>query len=669
VAKTKAPDAGAPTPEAASHAKSEHQSETRSGPAQAGKTENRAFEADVSRLLHLMVHSVYSDRDIFLRELVANGADACEKLRTLALQDGSLLSDDADLGVTLTCDPKAKTLTVSDNGVGMSHDDLVEALGTIARSGTRAFLEQLGEKTDGSRLIGQFGVGFYSAFMVAKRVDVLTRKAGSDEGWLWTSDGQGAYSIEPTDAAPRRGTKVVLHLAEGSEDYAEPYTVERIIREHGSAVPVPVDLVAPKAAQDGDEAQDGEATETRRLADGAAIWTKPKSEITPEDYKSFYQAVATQFDDPALTIHYRAEGLHEYAVLAFVPSTPPMALFDPLRKGRMKLYVRRMFISDELEILPGYLRFVSGVVDSSDLPLNLSRETIQESPILTAIRKGVTNRILSELDKLSEKEPETFAAVWKAFGPVLKEGLYEDYERRDALFGIARFATSKHPEGGRSLKAYVADLRENQTDIWYLVGDDAKRLQASPHLEGFKARGIEVLLLSDPVDAFWVQNALGFDGKPFKSVTQGAADISAVPLAEGEKEADQKDVSAGVATLLAFVKQELAEDVSDVRASSRLAESAACLVAGEHGPDRGLERLLAAHGKLSEATKPVLELNPRHALVSRLAERLSEGGDKEVVQDAAHLLLDQARAAEGQPPADAAAFARRLTRLMQSAIG
>lgn len=625
----------------------------------APKSESRAFEADVSRLLHLMVHSVYSDRDIFLRELVANGADACEKLRTLALQDGALLGDDTELGVTIACDPEGKTLTVSDNGVGMSHSDLVEALGTIARSGTRAFLEQLGEKAEGSNLIGQFGVGFYSAFMVARSVDVLTRKAGSAEAWRWSSDGQGAYTIEPAGEAdaPVRGTRVVLHLSEGSEEYAEPHTAERIVRQHGSAVPVPVDLIEKPGA------------EKRRIADGTAIWTKNKSDISAEDYTSFYQSVATQFDEPALTIHYRAEGRHEYNVLAFVPSTPPLALFDPLRKGRMKLYVRRMFISDELEILPGYLRFVSGVVDSADLPLNLSRETIQESPILAAIRKGVTNRVLSELDKLAEKDAELFGKVWTAFGPVLKEGLYEDYERRDALFSIARFATSKHPEGGRSLKSYVAELRENQTDIWYLVGDDAKRLAASPHLEGFRARGIEVLLLSDPVDAFWVQNALGYEGRPFKSVTQGSADIANVPLAEGETAPDDKDMGADVASLLAFVKQTLGDAVSDVRPSTRLAESAACLVAGEHGPDRGLERLLAAHGKLSEATKPVLEVNPRHAIVASLAARLQGGGDKAMIEDASFLLLDQARAAEGQPPVDAAAFAQRLTRLMQSALG
>jgi molecular chaperone HtpG len=627
-----------------------------------GAGESRPFEADVSRLLHLMVHSVYSDKDIFLRELVANGADACEKLRTLALQDQALLGEDPTFAITITCDPQGKSLAVADNGIGMSRGELVDALGTIARSGTRAFLEALGDKAEGSPLIGQFGVGFYSAFMVADRVEVLTRRAGTAEAWRWSSDGKGSYTVEPLalEEAPVRGTRVVLHLSEGNETYAERFTVERIIREHGSAVPVPVDVVAP--------GKEGEAEETHRVADGAAIWTKPKSAVSEEDYKSFYEQVGGQFDEPALTLHYRAEGRQDYSVLAFVPSTRPLALFDPLRKGRMKLYVRRMFIADDIEILPAYLRFVCGVIDSADLPLNLSRETIQQSPILTAIRKAVTNRIISEFEKLADKEPERWTKIWDAFGSVIKEGLYEDYERRDALYKVARFATSAHPEGGRSLSQVVADLRPNQTALWYLVGDDAARLKASPHLEGFRARGIEVLLLADPVDAFWVQSAMGYEGKPFRSVTQGAADIASVPLAEGA-ETPAAEVTAKVATLLAFMKETLGDAVADVRASDRLAESPACLVASEMGPDRGLERLLAAHGRLGEATKPVLELNPGHAVIGRLAETLTEAKDRDLVADGAHLLLDQARAAEGQPPLDAAAFAARLNRLMGRAFG
>lgn len=624
-----------------------------------GAAESRRFEADVSRLLHLMVHSVYSDRDVFLRELIANAADACEKLRTLSLQDASLLGDDPRLRITLTADKAARHLTVADNGIGMSREELHEALGTIARSGTKAFLDQLGDKADGSRLIGQFGVGFYSAFMVAERVEVVSRRAGSQEAWCWTSDGLGTYSVEARalEDAPERGTRVILHLSEEGATYAESWTIERIVKAHGSAVPVPIEF-----REAGEE-------ETRTLADGTALWTRAKSSVTPEEYTAFYQSLGGQFDDPALTLHWRAEGRHEYSVLAFVPSTPPLALFDPLRKGRMKLYVRRMFIADDIEILPGYLRFVCGIVDSADLPLNLSRETIQKSPILSAIGKGVTNRVLSDLEKLAENDAEAYGKVWSAFGAVLKEGLYEDFERRDTLYKLARFATSAHPGGSRSLKDYVADLRPNQTAIWYLVGDDKDRLAASPHLEGFRARGIEVLLLSDPVDAFWVNAAMGYEGKPFKSVTQGTADIDLVPRVGEDAAAPKGAVDAKAATLLAFFKETLEGQVADVRASTRLADSACCLVAGEGGPDRGLERLLAASGRATDPVKPVLEVNADLPLVQRLAERFAAGGDRAAIADAAHLLLDQARAAEGLPPLDPAASARRMNALLAQSLG
>lgn len=623
-----------------------------------GAAESRRFEADVSRLLHLMVHSVYSDRDVFLRELIANAADACEKLRTLSLQDGGLLGDDPRLRITVEADKDARTLTVSDNGIGMSREDLHEALGTIARSGTKAFLEQLGEKADGSRLIGQFGVGFYSAFMVADRVEVVSRRAGSGEAWCWSSDGLGTYTVEARapDDAPARGTRVIVHLSEDGATYAEGWTIERIVKAHGSAVPVPIEFVEAGG-------------EAKTLADGTALWTRPKSSITTDEHKAFYQSLGGQFDDPAMTLHWRAEGRHEYAVLAYVPSTPPFALFDPMRKGRLKLYVRRMFIADDIEILPGYLRFVCGIVDSADLPLNLSRETIQESPILGAIRKGVTNRILGDLEKLAENDADTYAKVWTAFGAVLKEGLYEDFERRDALYKLARFSTSSHPEGNRALKDYVEDLRPNQTAIWYLVGDDKDRLAASPHLEGFRARGIEVLLLSDPVDAFWVNASMGFEGKPFKSVTQGFADIDLVPRLGEDAAAPKADIDAMAATLLAFFKETLQGHVTDVRASTRLSDSACCLVAGEGGPDRGLERLLAASGRPSEPVKPILEINAELPLVRRLAERFADGGDKAALADAAHLFLDQARAAEGLPPIDPAASARRLNALLVQSLG
>jgi molecular chaperone HtpG len=624
------------------------------------KTQN--FEADVSRLLYLMVHSVYSDRDIFVRELVSNAADACEKLRYEALARPELIEDGGPFAISIACDPEAKTLTFTDNGVGMSREELVEALGTIASSGTRAFLEKLNAddkaKEGAANLIGQFGIGFYSAFMVADRVVVETRRAGASEAWTWSSDGKGAYTIAPLpiESAPLRGARIVLHLNEASSEYAEAHRLERIVREHSGAVAVPIDLIEKPGA------------EPRRIADGAAIWAKSKSDVTPEDYTEFYRGLSGQYDEPALTVHWRAEGRHEYTVLAFIPGSRPFDLFDPARKGRNKLYVRRVLISQDTDLLPGWLRFVRLVVDSADLPLNVSREMIQESAVFAAIRKGVANRIVQELTKLAENEPEKFAKVWEHFGAVIKEGLYEDPERRDALFKLARFVTSSHPDGGRTLADYVGALKENQTAIFYQTGDDAKRLASSPQLEGFRARGVEVLLLADPVDAFWVSTAAGYEGKPFKSVTQGAADIKAIPLAEGAKP-QSSETSAEVATLFAFFKQTLGEEIEDVRASDRLTDSVACLVAPEFGPDRQLEKMLASHGRAGARSKPILEVNATHPLIASLARRLPQDADKSLVEDSAWLVFDEARLVEGETLSDTTAFAARLRRVLEKALG
>ncbi len=620
----------------------------------------QSFEADVSRLLHLMVHSVYSDRDIFIRELVSNAADACEKLRYEAIARPDLIADGAPFAIAVALDPDAKTLTISDNGVGMNRDDLTQGLGTIARSGTKAFLDRLAAEEaskEASALIGQFGIGFYSSFMVADEVVVETRPAGADQAWRWSSDGKGSFSIAPLalDAAPTRGTRVILHLNAESHDYATAWKVERIVRDHSGAVAVPIDIIEKPGA------------EPRRIADGAAIWAKPKSEVKPEDYTEFYRGLGGMFDEPALTLHWRAEGRHEYTVLAFVPGSRPFDLFDPTRKGRNKLYVRRVLITENADILPGWLRFVRLVVDSADLPLNVSREMIQESAVFAAIRKGVTNRIVQELGKLAEAEPEKFAKVWEHFGPVIKEGLYEDPERRDGLFKIARFASTAHPDGDRTLAQYVASFRENQTAIYYLTGDDAKRLAVSPQLEGFRARGVEVLLLSDPVDSFWVSTAAGFDGKPFKSVSQGAADIKSIAFIEGASA--PAEATGEVATLLAYFKQTLEKEIAEVRASDRLTDSVACLIAPEFGPDRQLEKMLAAHGRLSERAKPILEINPTHPLTLSLAERFRDGKDKPLVEDAAWLMLDEARLLEGASVEDPPAFAARLRRVLEKALG
>jgi molecular chaperone HtpG len=631
--------------------------------AEAAATQTQSFEADVSRLLHLMVHSVYSERDIFVRELVSNAADACEKLRYEALARPELIADGAPFAIEIAIDPDAKTLTFTDNGVGMSREDLVDALGTIARSGTKAFLDKLAadgpDKAAGEAqsLIGQFGIGFYSSFLVADEVTVETRRAGADQAWRWTSDGKGAYTIAPLalDAAPAHGTRVILKLNGEAKDYLEPYKVERIVKEHSGAVAVPISVVEKPGA------------EPKRVTDGAAIWAKSKSDVTPEEYTEFYRSLSGQYDEPALTVHWRAEGRHEYTVLAFVPGSRPFDLFDPQRKGRAKLYVRRVLISADADVLPGWLRFVRLVVDSADLPLNVSREMIQESAVFAAIRKGVANRVVQELTKFAESEPEKYAKVWESFGPVIKEGLYEDPERRDALFKLARFTTTTHPDGGRTLEDYVKSLRENQTAIYYLTGDDAKRLASSPQLEGFRARGVEVLLLADPVDAFWVSNAVGFDGKPFKSISQGAADIKTIALVEGA--APPAEASAEVATLIAHFKQTLESEIEDARASDRLTDSVACLVAPEFGPDRQLEKMLAAHGRLEDRVKPVLEVNANHPLTSSLAKRFKEGRDRALVDDAAWLLLDEARIVDGEALKDPTAFAARLRRVMERALG
>lgn len=617
-----------------------------------------AFEADVAKLLHLMVHAVYSDKDIFLRELISNAADACEKLRYEAIAEPDLLADDPQLRVTITADADARRLTIEDNGIGMTAEEMVEALGTIARSGTKAFMDRIAasKSDEGSQLIGQFGVGFYSVFMVADHVDVISRRAGSDAAAVWSSDGKGTYTVRPveTTEAPSRGTRVVLHLMEDAKSYTERFTLERLVKMRSGHVPIPIALK---------EKPDAETTE---IADGAALWTRPKSEISEDDYADFYRTAAGQFDKPALTIHYRAEGRQDYSVLAFVPETKPFDLFDPDRHGRIKLYVRRVFITDEAELLPRHLRFVRGLVDSADLPLNVSRELIQESPILAAIKKGFANRVLSELEKLAGNDTAAYEKLWDTFGAVIKEGLYEDFERREQLLNLARFRSTTASETWRSLKDYAADLKPNQTAIYYITGSDIERLQASPQLEGFRARGIEVLLLPDHVDSFWVTAGIDYQGKPFKSVTQGAADLKLIPLLDGNSE-PQADVDATIAAFIAFTKSVLGDAVSEVRASERLTESAVCIVAPETGMDRQLEKLLAGAGRGLPASKPVLEINPGHALIKKLAGL----GESEIAlrEDAAHLLLDEALVADGDKPRDATAFAARLGRVLTRAVG
>jgi molecular chaperone HtpG len=610
--------------------------------------ESQPFQAEVSELLHLMVHSVYSETDIFLRELISNASDACDKLRYEAIARPELITDGEPPKISIVPDKKDDTLVVADSGIGMDRQELIDNLGTIARSGTRAFVARLAEAKDGAGLIGQFGVGFYSAFMVADRITVSSRRAGSDQVWTWSSSGGSGFEIAPAseEVAKRiaRGTEIVLHLKPEAKKYLETYEIERIVGAYSDNIQFPILLKS-------------EEGEPRQINSASALWQRPKSELTPEDYKQAYKSIANAFDEPAMTLHYRAEGRYSYAVLLFAPSTKPFDLFEPARKGKVKLYVRRVFITDDADLLPAYLRFIRGVVDSEDLPLNISREMLQNNPQLVQIRKAVTGRVIGELEQLAEKEPENFAKIWDAFGSVIKEGIYEDFERREKLLALARFTTTAGEK--RSLKQYIADLKPNQTEVYFLAGDSIERLKSNPRLESAAARGIEVLLLTDSVDAFWTSARLDYEGKPLKSLSQGDLNFDLIPLLDKSAE-EEPEPAADEATTIAAIKSSLGERVSDVRASTRLTTSASCLVAGSHGPDRELERLLSQHNRATK-TKPILEINLRHPLVAMIAG--AEAGSAKV-DDLSLLLLEQAQILDGELPEDPAAFTARLNRLV-----
>ena len=609
--------------------------------------DSHPFQAEVSQLLHLMVHSVYSETDIFLRELISNASDACDKLRYEAIARPELIGDDGTPRIRILPNKKANTLTVADTGIGMDRAELIDHLGTIARSGTKAFVAKLAEARDGAGLIGQFGVGFYSAFMVAERIVVISRRAGTSEVWNWSSSGGSGFKIAPAgdDDARRlkRGTEIVVHLKADAAKYLEAYEIERIVGAYSDNIQFAIELVP-------------EEGEPRQINSASALWQRPKSELTAEDYKQAYKSIANAFDEPAMTLHYRAEGRYSYAVLLFAPSTKPFDLFEPARKGKVKLYVRRVFITDDADLLPAYLRFIRGVIDSEDLPLNISREMLQNNPQLVQIRKAVTTRVIGEMESLSEKEPQSFEKIWDAFGAVIKEGIYEDFERREKLLALSRFSTTSGER--RSLKQYVADLKPNQTEIYFLVGDSVDRLKSNPRLEAAGARGIEVLLLTDAVDAFWTSAPLDYEGKPLKSLSQGDINFDLIPLLEESK--DKTEPGADEAATIAIIKASLGDRVSDVKASTRLTTSASCLVAGSQGPDRELERILM-HQARAARTRPILEINLRHPLVVALA---GVGSDAAKADDLSLLLLEQAQILDGELPEDPAAFAARLNRLV-----
>ena len=612
--------------------------------------EKLSFQAEVSRLLDIVANSLYSNKEIFLRELISNASDACDRLRYLSLTEPSLLADDSEFAITLLSDQKARTLTVTDNGIGMNRDDLIENLGTIARSGTGAFLDELEDKQDGAGLIGKFGVGFYSAFMVADKVSVETRKAGDSEGWRWISEGKGEFSIAESAEAPARGTRITLHMKEDQKDYLEPERLRQVVKTYSDHIAVPILLGEDSAS----------------INEASALWTRPKSEISDEQYKEFYHHVAHAFDEPWMRLHFKAEGVIEYAGLLFIPSTKPFDLFHPDRRGHVKLYVRRVFITDDCaELLPSYLRFVRGVIDSEDLPLNISRELLQHNPMLAKIKSGLTKRLLSELQKKAEKDADSYAAFWDNFGAVLKEGMYEDEGQREKILELARFR-STGTDGLTSLADYVSRMKDGQEAIYYISGENAEALLKSPQLEGFRAKGIEVLLFSDPVDDFWPGTVADYQGKALKSATRGGTDLENI-----KDETDKTDGSAEdpkISGLIAFIKLALKDEVKDVRASTRLTESPVCLVADEGDIDMHLERILKQHGQLQNAALRVLEINPGHTLIAKLAEATGQDASNRLVEDAARLLLDQARIIEGEALSDPGAFSRRLASFMEKGI-
>ena len=626
---------------------------TQSHQSQAHQSQAHQFQAEVAELLSLMVHSVYSETDVFLRELISNASDALDKLRYEAISNPALLVGAEKLAIQLKPDATAKTLTIADTGIGMDRQELIDNLGTVARSGTKAFLKGLQDAKDGLGLIGQFGVGFYSAFMVADRITVTSRRAGAPDAWVWTSAGGAGFEVAPAteEQAARvpRGTEIVLHLKDDAARYLQPFELERVIHTYSEHILFPIELLDDKG-------------EVRQVNAASALWQRSKSELKAEDYTQAYRSIAMAFDEPALTLHYKVEGRQAYAVLLFVPTTPPFDLADPGRKGRVKLYVRRVYITDDAELLPSYLRFVRGVVDSEDLPLNLSREMLQNNPQVTQIRNGLTGRVIGELEGCAAKEPETWTKIWNAFGAILKEGLYEDHERRGQLLALARFATTAG-DSPRSLKDYVADLKPNQTEIYYLVGESADRLKSNPKLEAARARGVEVLLLTDPIDAFWTAMPQEFEGKPLRSLSQGDVDFGLIPVTGDAARAEDTASSDDDAAILKAVKEALGDKVSDVRASQRLTESAACLVAGAQGRDRELERLLARANRGSGA-RPILELNMRHDLVKAIG-----AAPNDEAAELANLLLDQAHILDGEVPADPAAFARRLNTFIVRGLG
>jgi molecular chaperone HtpG len=628
--------------------------------------ETRGFQAEVKQLLDLMVHSLYGNKEIFLRELISNASDACDKLRFEALTDKALYEDDPDLGIRVSFDPKARTVTVTDNGIGMSRQEVIDNIGTIAKSGTREFFQSLtGDQAKDAHLIGQFGVGFYSSFIVADRVTLATRRAGltKEHGVRWESDGTGEYTLETVEREAR-GTEVTLHLREAEDELASAERLRSIIRRYSDHITLPI--VMKKEEWDKDKRVYRTTGEDETVNQASALWTRPKGEITEEQYHEFYKHVAHDFEAPLAYSHHRVEGTKEYTQLLYIPSRAPFDLWDREHRRGIKLYVRRVFIMDDAEdLMPAYLRFVRGVIDSADLPLNISREILQESKDVEMIRAGSVRRVLSMLEDLAEKEKEKYATFWKEFGRAFKEGAGEDFGNRERIAKLLRFASTHadSEEQNVSLADYVSRMKPEQDKIYYVTADSFAAARSSPHLEVFRKKGVEVLLMYDRVDEWVVSHLTEFEGKSLQSVAKGRLDLGKL---EDEAEKKEQEKEAGeFKDLVEKVKKALGENVKDVRVTLRLTDSPACLVADEHDLSANLQRLLKAAGQKAPSSKPVLEINPHHRLLARLKGETDEAR----FNDLSKILFDQALLAEGGTLEDPAGFVRRVNQLLLEMAG
>ncbi len=619
--------------------------------------ESMAFQAEVKQLLQLMIHSLYSNKEIVLRELISNASDAADKLRFEALANGALYENDSELKIRISFDKEARTLTIADNGIGMSRDEVISHIGTIAKSGTKEFFSALtGDQAKDANLIGQFGVGFYSAFIIANKVTLTTRRAGAAEAVRWESSGEGDYTLEDADKASR-GTEIVLHLREGEDEFLSDWKLKSIIRKYSDHIILPIVMKKTEWKDGAEVATDEDETVNK----ASALWARSKNDITEEEYQEFYKHVSHDFENPLAYTHSRVEGKQEYISLLYIPSKAPFDLYDRERSHGIKLYVKRVFIMEDAEkLMPQYLRFVRGVIDTSDLPLNVSREILQSSRDVEAIKAGSVKKVLGLLEDMAENKPEDYAKFYKEFGRVLKEGPGEDFANKDKIAGLLRFASTKADTDVQdvSLKDYIARMQPEQDVIYYITADSFAAAQHSPHLEIFRKKGLEVLLMSDRVDEWLLGSLTEFEGKKLQSIAKGDLNLGKLE-SETEKEI-QKKIEEEAKTLVEKIKQTLGEQVKDVRVTHRLTDSPACLVSDEHDLSGNLARILKSAGQKAPETKPILEINPTHKLVKRIE---AESAD-DVFADLAHVLFDQALLAEGGALEDPASFVKRMNSLI-----